>query len=74
MLSLTNFTAGNSGRHTCAPGWRWTRCPAPDPDIIVGQLHGAESLLSSSFVMLHYDSGQIRAVMKQSAGGPTSDR
>ena len=72
LVSLKTFTAG-SGRHTLRTSLTVSQVPRSRPDIIVGQIHGAGDISSISFVMLHYDAGQIRVVVKQQqgSGGPT---
>jgi hypothetical protein len=71
--SLHNFTAG-SGGHTLRATVSVDQVPNAKQDIIIGQIHGTATISSVSFVMLHYDTGAIRAVVKQGQSGPTSNK
>jgi hypothetical protein len=71
LVSLKTFTAG-TGRHTLRTSLTVSQVPRSKQDIIVGQIHGAGDINSVSFVMLHYDAGTIKAVVKQGQSGPTS--
>jgi hypothetical protein len=73
LVSLKTFTAG-SGQHTLHTSLAVSQVPRSKQDIIVGQIHGAGDISSVSFVMLHYDAGAIRAVVKQGQSGPTSNK
>ena len=46
--------------------------PPDTKDIIVGQIHGSDTISSIAFVMLHYQDGGIHVVVKQKLerGGP----
>jgi hypothetical protein len=70
--SLHNFTAGQ-GHNVLSGNLTLSQAPKDGGDVIVGQLHGAEDISSSSFVMLHWDNGTLRAAVKQVLKGPTSN-
>jgi len=42
--------------------------------VTIGQIHGAAEISSVAFVMLHYDAGTIRVVVKQSQHGSNSNK
>jgi Alginate lyase len=71
--SLNNFKAG-SGQHALRASLSVAQAPTGNQDIIIGQIHGADDISSVPFVMLHYDSGTIKVVMKQAQSGSTSDK
>jgi len=73
LVSANTWKAGSGGSHTLRARLAVHQVPTARQDIIVGQVHGAEDISSISFVMLHYDAGQIRVVVKQQqgSGGPT---
>lgn len=71
--SLHNFPAGY-GQHTLRASVSVDQVPHSTPDIIIGQIHGAATLSSSSFVMLHYDGGLIRVTVKHGALGTDNDQ
>jgi hypothetical protein len=73
LVSLKTFTAG-TGRHTLRTSLTVSQVPRSKQDIIVGQIHGAGDINSVSFVMLHYDAGAVRVVVKEGQSGPTSDK
>jgi Alginate lyase len=73
LVSLKTFTAG-AGRHTLRTSLMVSQVPRSKRDIIIGQIHGAGDINSVSFVMLHYDAGTIKAVVKQGQSGPTSNK
>ena len=70
--SLHNFTAG-TGHNVLSGNLTLSQAPKDGGDVIVGQLHGADDISSSSFVMLHWDNGTLRAAVKQVLQGPTSN-
>lgn len=72
LNSLSPFTAGQ-GRHTLSATVSVTQVPEADPDVIIGQIHGTGPISAVSFVMLHYDSGVIRVVVKQQRSGSSSE-
>ena len=71
LVSLQNFKAG-AGPHTLRASVSVGQVPSAKQDIILGQIHGADDISSVPFVMLHYDAGQIRVVVKQVQSGSTS--
>ncbi len=71
--SLTSFHAG-VGRHLLSASVTVTQLPRAKPDVILGQIHGADALSSVPFVMLHDDGGQVVVVVKQTRTGPDSAR
>ncbi|MDT7601614.1 MAG: hypothetical protein QOK26_3691 [Pseudonocardiales bacterium] len=62
--SLNNFEAG-TGPHTLTASLAVTQVPSDTKDIIIGQIHGADSISSVPYVMLHYQAGAIRVVVKK---------
>ncbi|MDT7664145.1 MAG: hypothetical protein QOD04_3701 [Pseudonocardiales bacterium] len=73
LVSLNNFKAG-TGQHTLRASVSVAQAPSGNQDIIIGQIHGADDISSVPFVMLHYDAGTIKVVMKQAQSGSTSDK
>lgn len=67
--SHTSFQAG-VGRHVLTATVAVTQLPREKPDVIVGQIHGADVLSSIPFVMLHDQGGAIMVVVKQNRAGP----
>lgn len=64
--SLTNFPAGSSGQiHTLHATVAVHQEPQDGKGIILGQIHGADSISSVSFVMLRYQRGQVYVSVKQ---------
>jgi len=51
-----------------------SQAPSANQDIIIGQIHGADDISSVPFVMLHYDAGTIKVVVKEAQSGSTSDK
>ncbi|HTF49973.1 MAG TPA: polysaccharide lyase family 7 protein [Pseudonocardia sp.] len=74
LNSLTNFTAGTSGRRTLAASLAVSQVPAAGGEVIIGQIHGAENISSVPFVMLRYGSGQLSVVVKKRQSGSDSDK
>jgi hypothetical protein len=62
--SLTNFTAGQ-GVHTLAASVTLLQAPRDGRGIILGQIHGAAGISSVPYVMLRYQDGTVRVVVKQ---------
>jgi hypothetical protein len=62
--SLNNFEAG-TGPHTLNASLAVTQVPSDTKDIIIGQIHGADSISSVPYVMLHYQAGAVRVVVKK---------
>ena len=73
LQSLTYFKAA-TGRHQLSASVTVSQVPKARPDVIIGQIHGAGDISSVSWVMLHYDAGDIRVVVKQAQSGPRSDK
>jgi hypothetical protein len=71
LVSLNNFKAG-SGQHVLRASLAVAQAPSTNRDIIIGQIHGADDISSVPFVMLHYDGGTIKVVVKQAQSGSTS--
>ena len=67
----TPFLAG-VGRHTLAATLAVTQLPTERPDVIVGQIHGSDTISSIPFVLLHYENGQIGVAVKQARSGSDS--
>jgi len=65
---LENFAAG-SGRHTMTASLTVAQVPTEVPEVIVGQIHGAADISSVPFVMVFYDGGTVKAVVKQEQSG-----
>jgi hypothetical protein len=68
--SLTNFTAGR-GVHTLAASVTLVQGPRDGRGIILGQIHGAAGISSVPYVMLRYQDGVVRVVVKQLQHGKT---
>ena len=62
--SLTNFTSGR-GVHTLAASVTLSQTPHDGRGIILGQIHGAAGISSVPYVMLRYQDGAVRVVVKQ---------
>jgi hypothetical protein len=73
LVGLDTFTAG-SGRHTLRASVTVSQVPADTHDVIIGQIHGADTIKSVPFVMLHYDAGAITVVVKQQQSGAAAQR
>ncbi len=71
--SLTSFRAG-AARHVLTATVTVTQLPRERPDVILGQIHGAEVLSSVPYVMLHDDDGVIGVVVKQQRSGSAGAR
>jgi Alginate lyase len=65
---LDGFTAGSGGQ-TLSASLAVSQVPSAVPEVIVGQIHGAEDISSVPFVMLFYSAGALRAVVKQERSG-----
>ena len=63
LVSLNNFAAG-SGPHTLHTSLSVAQVPGDTKDIILGQIHGADNISSVPYVMLHYQAGNLRVVVK----------
>lgn len=71
--NLSSFSAG-VGRHILTATVVVTQLPTEKPDVIVGQIHGADALSSIPFVMLHDEGGAIVVVVKQKQSGPDGNQ
>lgn len=67
--SLTPFRAG-TGRHVLTASVTVTQLPRDKPEVIVGQIHGADAISSVPFVLLHDDGGAVGVVVKQNRSDP----
>ena len=68
LNSLTNFTAGR-GTHTLTASVTLLQVPKDGQGIILGQIHGADDISSVPYVMLRYQDGGIKVVVKQVQDG-----
>jgi hypothetical protein len=66
---LENFAAGTSGPHVLTASVTVGQVPTEVPEVIIGQIHGAADISSVPFVMLFYDDGAVKAVVKQEQSG-----
>jgi hypothetical protein len=71
LVQRNNFAAG-SAPHTLTATARVSQLPSENPDVILGQIHGAEDIKSVAWVMLHYADGAIKVVVKQAQSGSAS--
>ncbi|MFE9324202.1 polysaccharide lyase family 7 protein [Nocardia sp. NPDC052278] len=67
--SLNNFSAATTGPHTLKAALVVVQVPTDTQDIILGQIHGAGDISSVPYVMLHYQAGAIKVVVKQKLQG-----
>lgn len=67
--NLTPFRAA-TGRHVLTASVTVTQLPRAKPDVIVGQIHGADAISSIPFVLLHDNGGAIGVAVKQQQSGP----
>jgi hypothetical protein len=65
---LENFAAG-AGPRTMTASVTVAQVPSAVPRVIVGQIHGAGDISAVPFVMLFYDGGTVRAVVKTELSG-----
>jgi hypothetical protein len=65
---VDGFAAG-SGPHTLTATVAVSQVPTEVPAVIVGQIHGAGAISAVPYVMLFYDGGAVRAVVKQATSG-----
>ena len=66
---LENFAAATTGPHTLTASVTVGQVPTAVPAVIVGQIHGAGDISSVPFVMMFYDNGAVKAVVKQEQSG-----
>jgi hypothetical protein len=65
---LDTFKAG-SGSTTLTATLTVTQVPTAVPSVIIGQIHGGGDISSVPFVLLYYDGGAVKAVVKQAQTG-----
>jgi hypothetical protein len=65
LVSLHTWSAGKAGRHTLRARLMIQQAPSSRQDIVVGQIHGADTISSSAFLLIHYDAGGVRVQIKQ---------
>ncbi len=68
LVNRDTFSAGREA-HTLTASLTVTQLPSQNPDVILGQIHGAGDLKSVAYVMLHYFDGAIKVVVKQAKSG-----
>jgi hypothetical protein len=68
LVRKDTFKAGKD-THTLTATLTVTQLPSEDPDVIIGQIHGAGDIKSVPWVMLHYFDGAIKVVVKQAQSG-----
>jgi hypothetical protein len=68
LNSLTNFQAGR-GVHTLTASVTLLQVPQDGQGIILGQIHGADDISSVPYVMLRYQDGGLKVVVKQVQDG-----
>ena len=72
LVNKDTFSAGGGGTHTLTATVSVTQLPQEQPDVILGQIHGAKDIKSVPWVMLHYFDGAIKVVVKQAQTGSKS--
>jgi hypothetical protein len=65
---LENFRAGTE-RHVLTASASVAQVPRAVPSVIIGQIHGAGDISADPFVMLRYESGALKVVVKQELTG-----
>ena len=68
LVRKDTFKAGRES-HTLTAALSVIQLPTQDPDVIIGQIHGAGDMKSVPWVMLHYFDGAIKVVVKQAQSG-----
>lgn len=71
LINKTSFSAGTEAQ-TLTASLAVNQLPSENPDVILGQIHGAKDLKSVPYVMLHYFDGAIKVVVKQAQTGDAS--
>ncbi|MBA3907145.1 MAG: polysaccharide lyase family 7 protein [Pseudonocardiales bacterium] len=71
LVSKDSFSGGKEPR-TLTASLAVTQLPSENPDVIIGQIHGAGDIKSVPYVMLHYFDGAIKVVVKQAQTGDAS--
>ena len=68
LNNLTTFPAGGA-RHELKASIAVNQVPTGTPDVIIAQIHGADDISAVPFVMLHWNNGELRVVVKQEQKG-----
>jgi hypothetical protein len=68
LVRKDTFKAGQDA-HAMTATLSVAQLPIEDPDVIIGQIHGAGDIKSVPWVMLHYFDGAIKVVVKQAQSG-----
>jgi hypothetical protein len=68
-LDRTEQFAAGTGAHTLTASVTVAQVPTEVPKVIIGQIHGAGDISSVPFVMLFYDGGTLKVVVKQEQSG-----
>jgi alginate lyase len=71
LVQRDNFASGSEPR-TLTASATVSQLPKENPDVILGQIHGADDIKSVAYVMLHYFDGAIKVVVKQAQSGSAS--
>jgi Alginate lyase len=71
LNSLTNFTVG-TGKHSLTGSATVNQVPSDAKDVIIAQIHGADDISSVPFVMLHWNDGELKVVVKTVQKGSAS--
>lgn len=71
ISSNENFAAGSAVQELRA-SVAVAQVPPESQDVIIGQVHGADDLISVAFVMLHYTGGAVHVVVKHQHEGDES--
>ena len=71
LNSLTNFAAG-AEKHSLTATVSVNQVPSQAKDVIIAQIHGADTISSVPYVMLHYIDGALKVVVKQEQKGSGS--
>jgi alginate lyase len=72
LVRRDSFAAGTEA-YTLTASATVSQLPKENPDVILGQIHGAEDLKSVAWVMLHYFDGAIKVVVKQEHSGSAAE-
>jgi hypothetical protein len=65
---MEEFAAG-TGPHTLTASVTVSQVPTEVPSVIIGQIHGAGDISSVPFVMLFYNGGALKVIVKQEQSG-----
>lgn len=69
--SLSNFPAGTE-RHALTASVAVNQVPSQSKNVIIAQIHGADDLSSVPFVLLRWEDGALKVVVKQELTGPAA--